>query len=76
MTHGENLRVLIFEENASEAESLANLLRESVHSLQTDFVEEAGGLALLWQYGMEYIQGNFIQQPDRQPDDDFAGETA
>ncbi len=44
MSHGENLRILIFEENASEAESLASLLRESGQPLQMDLVNEPGKL--------------------------------
>jgi hypothetical protein len=73
VTHGENLRVLIFGENASEVESLATLLRASAHTLQTDYTREAGDPAPLWQYGVDFMQGNLLQEPGRQPGYDFAG---
>ena len=91
MTHGENLRVLIFEEITSEAESLASLQRESACSLHmaviseagmhgkqcnAECVEKAGDLALLWQYGVDIIQGSFLQEPNRQPGYDFTGKIA
>lgn len=28
------------------------------------FVEDASSLAMLWQYGVQFIQGNFLQEPD------------
>ena len=44
MAHGENLHILIFEEDADTAESLVNLLAETGHPLQLDHVSEAGKL--------------------------------
>jgi len=35
------------------------------------FVENAGELQLLWQCGVHYIQGNFLQEPDEVLDFDF-----
>jgi len=42
VTHGENLRVLIFEESACEAASLACLAGESGRPLQTGLASGAG----------------------------------
>ena len=46
MAHGENLHVLIYEEDANTAESLADLLGESGHPLQVVHVSEAGKLGM------------------------------
>jgi hypothetical protein len=44
VTHGKNIRVLIFEENASEAVSLACLLSNSDNLLQMNTINKAGKL--------------------------------
>lgn len=40
-----------------------------------EFVEDANTLAVLWSCGIDYIQGYFLQEPDRAMNYDFAGET-
>ena len=37
------------------------------------FVESAACLKLLWQSGVQYIQGNFLQEPDETLGFDFGG---
>jgi len=44
VAHGENLRVLIYEENADAAESLAGLLRDADYPLQLNLVNETAKL--------------------------------
>jgi len=38
-------------------------------------VEDAASLAVLWNYGVEYVQGNYFQVPDPALIYDFAGES-
>jgi EAL domain-containing protein (putative c-di-GMP-specific phosphodiesterase class I) len=38
------------------------------------FVESAACLKLLWQSGVHYIQGNFLQEPDEVLGFDFGGD--
>jgi EAL domain-containing protein (putative c-di-GMP-specific phosphodiesterase class I) len=37
-------------------------------------VDDAADLAMLWQYGVDLIQGNFVQEPDRKLEYNFEGE--
>jgi diguanylate cyclase (GGDEF)-like protein/PAS domain S-box-containing protein len=39
------------------------------------FVEKADDLGILWNLGFDYVQGNYFQQADAQPDYEFADET-
>ncbi|MHB8453899.1 MAG: EAL domain-containing protein [Acidiferrobacterales bacterium] len=38
-------------------------------------VEDAASLAVLWNYGVEYVQGNYFQAPDADLTYNFAGES-
>ncbi len=38
-------------------------------------VEDAASLAVLWNYGIEYVQGNYFQLPDMDLNYNFAGES-
>ncbi|MHB8347274.1 MAG: EAL domain-containing protein [Acidiferrobacterales bacterium] len=38
-------------------------------------VEDAASLAVLWNFGIEYVQGNYFQPPDSALNYNFAGET-
>jgi len=40
-----------------------------------EFVQDATSLALLWQYGINYIQGNYLQKPYENLSYDFTGES-
>jgi EAL domain-containing protein (putative c-di-GMP-specific phosphodiesterase class I) len=48
------------------------------HDKQTiaECVDDAGSLAQLWQYGVDFIQGNFVQEPSKDLEYDFEGEIA
>ena len=41
-----------------------------------EYVQDAHSLAVLWQSGIHYIQGNFLQEPSEALDYDFSGEVA
>ncbi|MGD8874596.1 MAG: EAL domain-containing protein [Gammaproteobacteria bacterium] len=64
------------EENQSQVKSVVSLARKHGKKCIAEHVEEAADLALLWQYGVDFIQGNFVQEPSRQLSYDFEGEIA
>jgi EAL domain-containing protein (putative c-di-GMP-specific phosphodiesterase class I) len=39
-------------------------------------VEDAHDLGMLWQYGVELVQGNFAQIPSKELDYNFEGDSA
>ena len=39
-----------------------------------EHVDSAASLALLWELGADFAQGNFIQEPSKEIDYDFFGE--
>jgi EAL domain-containing protein (putative c-di-GMP-specific phosphodiesterase class I) len=39
-------------------------------------VEDASDLAKLWEYGVDFIQGNFVQEPSKDLEHDFGEELA
>ncbi|MCO6412349.1 MAG: EAL domain-containing protein [Thiogranum sp.] len=41
-----------------------------------EYVQDAHSLAVLWQSGIHYIQGNFLQEPSEALNYDFSGEIA
>lgn len=41
-----------------------------------EYVQDAHSLAVLWQSGIDYIQGNFLQEPSEALTYDFSGEIA
>jgi len=41
-----------------------------------EYVQDAHSLAVLWQSGIQFIQGNFLQEPSEALDYDFSGEVA
>jgi diguanylate cyclase (GGDEF)-like protein/PAS domain S-box-containing protein len=41
-----------------------------------EYVQDAHSLAVLWQSGIHFIQGNFLQEPSESLDYDFTGEIA
>ncbi len=41
-----------------------------------EYVQDAHSLAVLWQSGIHFIQGNFLQEPTASLDYDFSGEIA
>ncbi len=51
-----------------ENQAMVKSLTETAHRLGkatiAHFVEDASSLSILWQCGVNYIQGNFLQEPD------------
>lgn len=41
-----------------------------------EYVQDAHSLAMLWQSGIDFIQGNFLQEPSETLNYDFSGEVA
>ena len=64
------------EENQAQVKGVVSLAHKHGKKCIAEHVEEAGDLALLWQYGVDYIQGNFVQEPSRHLNYDFEGEIA
>jgi len=64
------------EENQAQVKGIVRTASEHGKKCIAERVEEACDLALLWQYGVDFIQGNFVQEPSKQLDYDFAGEIA
>jgi EAL domain-containing protein (putative c-di-GMP-specific phosphodiesterase class I) len=64
------------EENQTQVKGVVSLAHENGKKCIAEHVEEAGDLALLWQYGVDFIQGNFVQEPSRHLSYDFEGEVA
>ncbi|MEJ2343841.1 MAG: EAL domain-containing protein [Gammaproteobacteria bacterium] len=63
-----------------EQQAMVKSITEMAHSMGkttiAEFVEDANSLAVLWQCGVNYIQGHFLQAPDAVMDFDFQGEEA
>lgn len=62
------------QENQAMVKSMNELAQESGCQTIAEFVEDASSLAVLWQCGINYIQGNFLQQPQGMMNYDFEGE--
>ena len=63
-------------EHQSKVQEIIELAREDGRQCIAECVDDAGSLAHLWQTGVDFIQGNFVQEPCKNIDYDFAGETA
>lgn len=58
-------------------ESIQGILRQAESAgamVIAGFVEDAGSLAVLWQCGVQFIQGNFLREPDASLNFDFNDE--
>ena len=64
------------EENQSKIKVILELAKEHGKECIAECVADAGSLAQLWQYGVDAIQGNFVQEPSKNLDYDFEGEIA
>ena len=47
-------------------------MHELGKSTLADSVRDANTLSLLWQYGIDYIQGEYLQRPSENMDYDFS----
>ena len=63
-------------ENQSKVQEIIALAKEGGQQCIAVCVDDAGSLAHLWQTGVDFIQGNFVQEPCKNIDYDFEGETA
>lgn len=63
-------------ENQSRVKALLELAKEHGKQTVAECVDDAGSLAQLWQYGVDFIQGNFVQEPCKELEYDFEGEIA
>lgn len=63
-----------------ENQSMVKSVTEMAHSMNkltiAEYVEDASSLTMLWQYGVNFIQGYFLQEPGEELTYDFTGETA
>jgi len=64
------------EEQQGKIKTFINLARKSNIQCVAERVDDAGDLAKLWEYGMDFIQGNFVQEPSKEFEHDFEGELA
>ncbi len=64
------------QENQAQVKGLVRLAHEHGKKCIAEHIEEADDLALLWQYGVDFIQGNFVQEPSKHLSYDFEGEIA
>jgi diguanylate cyclase (GGDEF)-like protein/PAS domain S-box-containing protein len=63
-------------EHQSRVKAILELAKENGKEVIAECVDDAGSLAQLWQYGVDFIQGNFVQEPSKNLDYDFEGEMA
>jgi EAL domain-containing protein (putative c-di-GMP-specific phosphodiesterase class I) len=61
--------------NPANRDSVRDILQRASRSgvmVIAGFVEDAASLAMLWQCGVHFIQGNFLQEPEAVLDYDFS----
>ena len=63
-------------ENQSTVKAILELAKEHGKDTVAECVDDADSLAQLWQFGVDYIQGNFVQEPCKDLEYDFEGEIA
>jgi diguanylate cyclase (GGDEF)-like protein/PAS domain S-box-containing protein len=63
-------------EQQSKVKEIIEMARADGRQCIAECVEDAGSLAHLWQTGVDFIQGSFVQEPRKNIDYDFEGETA
>lgn len=63
-------------DNQARVQSILELAEENGKVTIAECVDDAGSLAQLWQYGVDFIQGNFVQEPSKDLEYDFEGEIA
>lgn len=63
----------------SQHQEMVKTIIQTAHSMGkltiAEFVQDANSLALLWQFGVNYIQGYFLQEPSTELDYDFSAES-
>ena len=70
-------RTLIEEINTEDGQRTISHITETAHSMDRQVIagalEEATTLAVLWQCNVDFVQGNFLQEPEKILSYDFAG---
>ena len=61
-------------EKQDAVKELAQLAQSLEKKTIAEFVQDANSLAVLWQCGVNYIQGYFLQEPSEELNYDFAGD--
>lgn len=64
------------QENQAMVKSITEMAHSMGKTTIAEFVEDANSLAVLWQSGVNYIQGHFLQEPGEEMNYDFRGEEA
>jgi len=62
------------EQNQETVQSIIQTAHSMGKLTIAEFVQDANSLALLWQFGVNYIQGHFLQEPSTTLDYDFSSE--
>jgi EAL domain-containing protein (putative c-di-GMP-specific phosphodiesterase class I) len=63
-------------EHQEKVRSIIALARTLEKQCIAEQVDDPGSLAILWQFGVDLIQGNFVQEPNRELEYNFEGEIA
>jgi diguanylate cyclase (GGDEF)-like protein len=63
-------------EYLSRVKEIIEQAREDGRQCIAECVDDPSSLAILWQTGIDFIQGNFVQEPCKDINYDFEGETA
>jgi diguanylate cyclase (GGDEF)-like protein len=69
-------RLASSEEHQKKITAVINLAHNSNIQCVAEHVDDAGDLAKLWEYGVDFIQGNFVQEPSKDLEHDFGEELA
>lgn len=64
------------EDNQAVVKSIVEMAQSMNKQCIAEFVQDAHSLAVLWQSGVHYIQGYFLQEPDASLSYDFSDEVA
>jgi diguanylate cyclase (GGDEF)-like protein/PAS domain S-box-containing protein len=63
----------------SQSQETVKTIIQTAHSMGkltiAEFVQDANSLALLWQFGVNYIQGHFLQEPSTELEYDFTSDS-
>lgn len=62
------------QEQQEQVKNITDMAHSMGKTTIAEFVEDASSLAVLWQCGVNYIQGHFLQAPNEAMEFDFQGE--
>ena len=61
------------EESQNKIRELTNQAHSMGKVTIAEFVEDAASMSVLWQCGVNFVQGNFLQEPEKVMEYDFSG---